>query len=1242
MSINSNTLFQSVGKVTAERFLIVGDESNNPSIELSANDITSLMVNNKIIEKDISFTNISVKTITQTHTEKNFIKDKYVKTDYDGLNVLSESQLLRIVDSNDQLILGATTTTNRGLLYSYNGNDWYDISSSLTSCESVFINKTETYIAVGEGPTPILYSYDGVYWNDASCNGIFTKAKSIAYGNGLYVAVGEGSNTIAYSYDGIEWIGGGKSIFLSVGNSVFYGNNMWVSCGSGLNTLAHSSDGINWTGLGNSIFTFRGNSVVYFKGKYVSVGEGSSNGIAYSSNGINWTGLGKTLISSGFSINYGSDRFIAGGEGPNTVIYSFDGINWQSYSSSLFTSSCVFVGHAGSTIYIVGGVQGTTVYTSENGITWTLHNNINFKLVGLAYKYDHSIIFPKTHMVAVGEDSSRTMSWSPDGITWNDISNNIFESGKVSYYNGKYWIAGGIAPVDSSYNLAYSEDGKSWTSVQSTLFETSVQGLGFDQTHHLMIACGSGSTNTLAYSYDYGLTWIGLGTSIFSISGNGVAHNGELWIAVGSGVNNTIAYSNDGLNWTGLGKTIFSTSGTAILYKNKMWVATGQGTNAIAYSLNGINWTNVVNTPLTSGLSVGYNGHKWLASGSSNIDVKKIRVRRVSQDNYTPNVNGINLEHISEIQMWVNGTNVATNGTASTSSGLNNNLANNLIDNQITGFSSYLPTVSLIGSSPINSEKDISYNDAGATAVDYSGLNITSQVVVSGEVNINVVGSYTLTYSVTDSYGVSSSITRIVNVEDTILPVITLNGDASVTIDVDTSYNDLGAIASDFDSHNLTSSIVVNNPVDITTAGTYYVTYNVTDPAGNTATEVVRTVQVNGDPLIIHSNLQQSGAFAALKPDGSVVTWGHADRGGDSSSVSSSLSSGVSAIYSTRYAFAALKTNGSVVTWGDSSEGGDSSSVSSLLSSGVSVIHSTQRAFAALKTDGSVVTWGVATPWNYGADSSSVSSSLSSGVSKIYSNTFAFAALKTDGSVVGWGIQEKGGDAGKVYIFAGSWIIDSDVSDHLTSGVTEIYSTNEAFAALKTDGSVVTWGLPDQGGDSSTLYPAGSSLSSGVLEIVGIQIGWINGAFAALKNDGSVVTWGNSEHGGALQSALTGVSKIYSNMYSFAALKTNGSVVTWGNSNYGGDSSSVSSSLSSGVSKIYSTLYAFAALKTDGSVVTWGGHGGDSSSVSSSLSSGVSEIYFNKYAFAAVKDDGSVVTWSHPNLGGDSSSVDFS
>ncbi|MFM6652434.1 MAG: beta strand repeat-containing protein, partial [Dolichospermum sp.] len=160
-------------------------------------------------------------------------------------------------------------------------------------------------------------------------------------------------------------------------------------------------------------------------------------------------------------------------------------------------------------------------------------------------------------------------------------------------------------------------------------------------------------------------------------------------------------------------------------------------------------------------------------------------------------------------------------------------------------------------------------------------------------------------------------------------------------------------------------------------------------------------------------------AFAALKSDGSVVTWGFLYYGENSSSVSSSLTSGVTQIFSTESAFAALKSDGSVVTWGDSRYGGNSSSVSSSLTSGVTQIFSNDYAFAALKSDGSVVTWGDSTN---GGNSSSVSSQLSSGVTQIFSTLYAFAALKSDGSVVTWGDSGYGVDS-------------SSVSSQLTSGV---------------------------------------------------------------------------------------------------------------------------------------------------------------------------------------------------------------
>jgi len=393
-------------------------------------------------------------------------------------------------------------------------------------------------------------------------------------------------------------------------------------------------------------------------------------------------------------------------------------------------------------------------------------------------------------------------------------------------------------------------------------------------------------------------------------------------------------------------------------------------------------------------------------------------------------------------------------------------------------------------------------------------------------------------------------------------------------------------------------------------------------------------------------------AFAALKADGSVVTWGLEYYGGDSSAVASQLSSSVSQIFSTRYAFAALKTDGSVVTWGgDDGGGGDSSAVASQLSSGVSQIFSTFGAFAALKADGSVVTWGIS---NWGGDSSAVASQLSSGVSQIFSTRDAFAALKTDGSVVTWG----GSDG----IYGSGGGDSSAVASQLSSGVSQIFSNFEAFAALKTDGSVVTWGgdsyYGNGGGDSSAVA---SQLSSGVSQIFSTF-----DAFAALKADGSVVTWGGDSiygNGGGDSSAVasqlsSGVSQIFSTASSFAALKTDGSVVTWGREGFygdvygGGDSSAVASQLSSGVSQIFSNFVAFAALKADGSVVTWGGAdgiygsgGGDSSAVASQLSSGVSQIFSTSGAFAALKTDGSVVTWGGDgingdvNWGGDSSAV---
>ena len=81
-------------------------------------------------------------------------------------------------------------------------------------------------------------------------------------------------------------------------------------------------------------------------------------------------------------------------------------------------------------------------------------------------------------------------------------------------------------------------------------------------------------------------------------------------------------------------------------------------------------------------------------------------------------------------------------------------------------------------------------------------------------------------------------------VADEVAPVITLVGDAAVTHALGTDYTDAGATATDDVDGDITSSITTSGTVATGTAGTYTITYSVSDSAGNAATQVIRTVTV--------------------------------------------------------------------------------------------------------------------------------------------------------------------------------------------------------------------------------------------------------------------------------------------------------------------------------------------------------------------------------------------------------------
>ena len=139
-----------------------------------------------------------------------------------------------------------------------------------------------------------------------------------------------------------------------------------------------------------------------------------------------------------------------------------------------------------------------------------------------------------------------------------------------------------------------------------------------------------------------------------------------------------------------------------------------------------------------------------------------------------------------------------------------------------------------------------------------------------------------------------------------------------------------------------------------------------------------------------------------------------------------------------------------------------------------------------------------------------------------------------------------------------------------------------------------------------------------------------------------VVTWGDPNDGGdssAVQHQLMNVRQVWATGVAFAAILEDGSVVTWGDSDYGGDSSAIQHQLRN-VQQVQATGKAFAAILEGGSVVTCGypDDGGDSFTVQKRLRN-VQQVRATGWAFAAILEDGSVVTWGNPKAGGNSAAV---
>ena len=276
------------------------------------------------------------------------------------------------------------------------------------------------------------------------------------------------------------------------------------------------------------------------------------------------------------------------------------------------------------------------------------------------------------------------------------------------------------------------------------------------------------------------------------------------------------------------------------------------------------------------------------------------------------------------------------------------------------------------------------------------------------------------------------------------------------------------------------------------------------------------------------------------------------------------------------------------------------------------------------------------------------------------------AAIKTDGTLWTWGY----GGGGRL----GNALTSGNRSTPVTtfSGGTnwkQVSCGDTYGAAIKTDGTLWTWGIASNGrlGNGATT----GNISTPVTTFAGgtnwKQVSCANGFTAAIKTDGTLWTWGNGAVGRLGNGATTGSistpvttfaggtnwKQVSANNNSCAAVKTDGTLWTWGQGNVGQLGNTSTSNVSTPVTtfaggtnwkQVACGFIHTVAIKTDGTLWVWGYNlnGNLGNAVTTNTSTPVTtfaggnnwkQVTGGDQHTAAIKTDGTLWIWGNRTYG---------
>jgi len=161
------------------------------------------------------------------------------------------------------------------------------------------------------------------------------------------------------------------------------------------------------------------------------------------------------------------------------------------------------------------------------------------------------------------------------------------------------------------------------------------------------------------------------------------------------------------------------------------------------------------------------------------------------------------------------------------------------------------PVISVTSSQNIKVKLGDTFVYPNVSASDDVDCDLTDKIVVTSNLDLNSVGTYTIEYFVRDNAGNIAKTDITVTIYEDLPPVLNVNSLDEIDVFQGATFSLPSATAIDEIDGDLTINILIEENINIQISGTYTLSFSVTDSGNNTVSQIIKINVVEDLPPVI-------------------------------------------------------------------------------------------------------------------------------------------------------------------------------------------------------------------------------------------------------------------------------------------------------------------------------------------------------------------------------------------------------